>query len=446
MTNSSPNIKRFAGLDLAKESIFACVIDKNGFKKDKKFKTELNDLINLINCLKSHNVEAVVMEHTGVYTEPVKYSLQTEFRLELVNPADVRRRNKKKTDIEDAWWLAELLLSGTIGKGKRILSSHLEDEKAITFKKMTRLRAKYVKQNTQQKNRLIRIFDRNNLRVTSLFGENRFTKTAMIVYETIVQNITWNEKIGELMELKRSLSGKERNVCTRAVNFICNNEEKLEEIMKNTNQSQLPRIDRIELLMILQQSNLIQDCINLLENETEVFIQDNKKISDERELITSIPGIGIATAAQILAEIQDINNFASKEQFASYTGLVPSVSQSAEVTYVGSITKRGSPYLRQAIFQSAKVSSMKKESHIGKKFQRLFTRKGKGKGKAKIAWVAIARHIATVIWCILTRKEKYKAIDSKKKEYKYKRRLLRKISLQELSYEIKRRKVLIQEI
>ena len=96
MTNSSSDIKRYAGLDLAKESIFACIIDKNGLKKEKKFKTDLNDLLNLIKWLNNYNVVAVVMEHTGVYTEPVKFALQNDFRLELVNPADVKSKNKKR--------------------------------------------------------------------------------------------------------------------------------------------------------------------------------------------------------------------------------------------------------------------------------------------------------------------------------------------------------------
>ncbi len=103
-----------------------------------------------------------------------------------------------------------------------------------------------------------------------------------------------------------------------------------------------------------------------------------------------------------------------------------------------------SPFLRQALFQISKVSSMRKDSPIGVKFQRIYTRKGKGKGK--MAWVAIARHIATLIWCLLTRKEKYRAKNCQKKKYKYKRKLLRKLSLSELSYEIKRRNHLVQRV
>jgi len=444
MTFTPSDIKRFAGLDLAKESIFACVIDKLGYKAEKKFKTDLKDIMELKKWLTNRNVEAVVMEHTGVYTEPVKKVLQENFRLEIVNPADVKRKNKKKTDTEDAWWLAELLLSGTIGKGKRILSSHLEDEKSIEFKNMTRLREKKVKQTTSYKNRVIRIFDRNNLRIMKLFGDNKFTKTALIIYEAIIKEKSWKEIIAEFIEIKSNLSGKEGNSYTRAIKFITNNEEKLEEVIKYSSYKGLPRIDKIELLMNLNQIDILQNYIDLLDNEIEDFVENNKKIKGQRELITSIPGIGITTANQILSEIPEINYFATQKQFSSFTGLVPSVSQSAEVTYIGSITKRGSPHLRSALFQSAKIASMKKESPIGIKFQRIYNRKGKG--KAKIAWVAIARHIATLIWCILTRKEKYKAENYKKKEYKYKKRLLKKMTLIELTIEIKRRNTLIQGI
>ena len=444
MTKSSPDIKRFAGLDLAKESIFVCVIDKEGLKQDEKFLTDLDSLMMLKKWLKKYNVESVVMEHTGIYTEPVKAILRDDFRLELVNPADVKRRNKKKTDTDDAWWLAELLLSGTIGKGKRILSSHLEDEKSIEYKKMTRLRAKYVKQATQQKNRIQRIFDRNNMRITSLFGDNKFTKTSFIVYEAIAQGISWNEKINEIVDLKERLSSKERNKYTRALNFIYSNEEKLESVMNNSTHAELLRIDRIELLMALKLLESFNSFVEIVEYEIKTFIQDNKAIRDQCNLITTIPGIGQTTANQILAEIPDIAVFESQKKFASFTGLAPRVSQSAEVVHIGSITKRGSPYIRQALFQAAKVASMNKDSPIGIKFKRLYERKGKGKGK--IAWVAIARHIATIIWCLLTRKEEYRAKNFQKKEYKHKRKLLRKLSLNELSYEIKRRKCLTKGI
>ena len=140
---------------------------------------------------------------------------------------------------------------------------------------------------------------------------------------------------------------------------------------------------------------LITDSIQLLENEINLVIKLKEDYSQAIEIITTIPGIGESTAPQILAEIPPIDHFLSADSFASYSGLIPRVSQSAEVRHLGSITKRGSRYLREALYQAAQVASMRKDSSLGKRFSRLYKRKGKG--KAKIVWVAIARQIARII-------------------------------------------------
>ncbi|MFX0091923.1 MAG: transposase, partial [Candidatus Hodarchaeota archaeon] len=138
-----------------------------------------------------------------------------------------------------------------------------------------------------------------------------------------------------------------------------------------------------------------------------------------------------------MAEIPPVELFSSAKQFTSFTGLAPKVSQSGEVTYTGWITKGGPNYLQKALYQAAQVASMKKHTRMGQKFQQIYRRKGKGKGK--IAWVALACHLATIIWVILTRKEEYREERYVKKPWYQTRKKLERKTIQAIAEELKQK-------
>lgn len=142
--------------------------------------------------------------------------------------------------------------------------------------------------------------------------------------------------------------------------------------------------------------------------------------------------MGETTAAQILGEIPPVHPFSSANHFVSFTGLVPKVSKSAEVTHIGHITKHGSPFLRKALYQAAKVASMKRNTRLGQKFDRLYKRKGKG----KVAWVALVRHMATIIFVILARNEPYREERFVKKSWRLARKKLEQKTLQAIAQEL----------
>jgi transposase len=103
---------------------------------------------------------------------------------------------------------------------------------------------------------------------------------------------------------------------------------------------------------------MTQESIQILENEINQIIASNNNYLESINILTTIPGIGETVAPQILAEIPPIENFVSADQFSSYTGLTPRIAQSAEVKHFGSITKTSPKYLREALYQAAKIASM----------------------------------------------------------------------------------------
>lgn len=437
MSSSSSDLKRYAGLDVAKESIFACIVDSSGFKEEKRFDTKTKDLLDLSEWLKEFFVNEVALENTGIYSEPVINVLRKKFTLMVVNASDTKRSNKKKTDPDDAWWLAELLKAGTIGKGRKIEISYLKDEIQTGLRKLTRLKSKYTKAATTHKNRVNKIFQRNNIRIFDVFKQNKFTQTAVQIYLAIAEDKSFDDFIVELEHKKIASSQGERSVCTRTINFVQKNEEDIKKIMKSGVIDELTREDKIELLLTLNNLQLMQDSIQILENEINSIILSNNDYLESIKILTTIPGIGETVAPQILAEIPPVENFTSADQFSSFTGLTPRIAQSAEVKHFGSITKRGPKYLREALYQAAKIASMTKDSSLGKKFSKLYKRKGKG--KAKIAWIAIARNLARLVYTLLTRKQSYKDYGYRTKPWRIARKKLERLTINEIAESLRKK-------
>lgn len=120
------------------------------------------------------------------------------------------------------------------------------------------------------------------------------------------------------------------------------------------------------------------------------------------ELLRTIPGIGTIWAATIYAEIGDINRFASRKAFASYTGLVPSVRSSGERTHLGNITHTGSRPLRMALVEVAQ-SIIRKSPSLGRLYARVNYRSNWQKAR-----VAVARKLALIIYAMLKKQTPFR--------------------------------------
>ena len=109
--------RRCAGLAVHKQSVVACVrITNNGAptQEVRSFATTTSGLLGLADWLDRCSVEQVAMEATGVYWKPVWHVLEGHFQLILANAAHVKNVPGRKTDVNDATWLADLLAHGLI--------------------------------------------------------------------------------------------------------------------------------------------------------------------------------------------------------------------------------------------------------------------------------------------------------------------------------------------
>ena len=110
--------ERCAGLDVHKKSVVDCRIiseDAGGWQKQiRTFGTMTNDLLLLADWLAGAQVTHVAMESIGVYWKPVYNLLESQFSLVVVNAQHIKFVPGRKTDVNDAQWIAELLQHGLL--------------------------------------------------------------------------------------------------------------------------------------------------------------------------------------------------------------------------------------------------------------------------------------------------------------------------------------------
>lgn len=119
-------------------------------------------------------------------------------------------------------------------------------------------------------------------------------------------------------------------------------------------------------------------------------------------IVSSVPGVGRKSAAAIVAEVGDAKRFADGKKIASWSGLAPSVYQSAGTFVTGSITKQGSKWLRRVMVEAAHVAVRVRGSRLRAFYLRVKAKKGE-----KPAIVAVARKMLTIIWHLLVKGERY---------------------------------------
>lgn len=145
--------------------------------------------------------------------------------------------------------------------------------------------------------------------------------------------------------------------------------------------------------------------VELLSKEiaiTDKEIHRKSKIDDEARLLMTMPGVGPYTALMLQAEVGDWKRFSSPEKLASHAGLVSSSYSSGEKVRFGRITKRGSSYLRSVMVEAA-CQVRSKKNPLFQFYERLKEKKGN-----KIARVALARKMLTVLWHMIHKKEPFR--------------------------------------
>lgn len=176
---------------------------------------------------------------------------------------------------------------------------------------------------------------------------------------------------------------------------------------------QLPDLDRFEMNHLLAQWKLLED----YKDQLDARIREQTGQHREAVVLKTIPGANGYTALALAARIGDIKRFRSPRSLANYWGVTPSCRNSGESGQrLGAITKEGSTLARFLLGQLV-LHVLKKDPAMRQWFRRIKLRRG-----SKIAYVAVMRRLAVIIWHMLTKREPYHVLHQPERQPSPKRR------------------------
>lgn len=294
-------VARGCGLDVHKKEIVATVSGTDIESETRTFQSTTRSLTELKDWLLALGVTHVAMESTGVYWKPVMNILESGgFSIMVVNARHIKYVPGHKTDKKDSAWICKLLRAGLL-KGSFIPPKEQRD-----LRDLTRYRRKLVQQQSAEHNRMIRIFEDANLKLSSVFSNIR-GKTCTRVIDAVIAGETDPQKLAEMCTHWRLKSTKEE--IALAVEGCFTEHHKF---------------------MI----RAIRTSISNIEAEIEHLDQEIDRrmmpLEDRIAQLCDIPGMDITAIRELLAEIGvDMEVFPTAEHLTSWAGLAPGNNESA---------------------------------------------------------------------------------------------------------------------
>ena len=378
-------IERGCGLDVHKKTVVACINGKGIKQEIRTYNTMTNDLLKLKEWLIENSITHVAMESTGVYWKPVFNILEDSFEVMLVNARHIKNVPGRKTDKRDSEWMCKLLRNGLV-KGSFIPPKEIRE-----LRDLTRYRKKLVEGITAEKNRIQKVLEDANIKLTSVLSVLFGVSGSCIIEELIKESPTMEDMLGQLKG-----------------NLIKKRDEVKEALFG--------KIDAHHKFMV----KTFLEHIKYLEKEIGVIdVEIDKKLAnywDEYKLLQTIPGVKEVGAASIIAEIGvHMDQFPTEAHLSSWAGMCPGNNESGGKKK-SSKTNHGDKALKAILTECGWAASKTKNTYLRAKYDSLIGRRGK-----KRALIAVGHKILVACYHILKYKEPYQELgmdylDNKKKD------------------------------
>jgi transposase len=366
---------RCCALDVHKQSVVAClrlVVDGKVVKEVRTFDTTTASLMALSEWLAENKCTHIAMEATGVYWKPVWHILADgEFQLVLANAAHVKNVPGRKTDVSDADWLADLLAHGLIR------ASFVPDTPTQELRALLRTRKQLVREQSSHVLRVQKTLEDANIKLDSVISD-LMGKSGRAMLEALIAGETDPAKLARLAGPRLKASPAQLREALRG------------RVTKN---------HRFLLRLHLKQIDALDAVILTIDQQVEADIAPFR--AAVKQLI-STPGIKTLNAQVVLSEIGlDMSRFPSDRHLISWAGICPRNDESAGKRRSNRLRK-GAPWLKTALVQSAWAAVRKKDSYLRAQFHRIKARRG-----AKKAIMAVAASILAAIYHMLKNGTKY---------------------------------------
>jgi transposase len=378
-------VERGAGLDVHKGTVVACIMGTGIKKEIRTYLTMTNDLFRCKEWLKQTGITHVAMESTGVYWKPVFNVLEDAFEVMLVNARHVKNVPGRKTDVKDSEWLCKLLRSGLVR------GSFIPPKPVRELRDLTRYKRKLIQSITSEKQRVEKILEDANIKLSSI-ASNTFGASGKRIIEELMKG---ELKAEEMAELSKGRLRKRKEELKEAL--VGN----VEDHHKRMIQTSLDHINAMEEIF----------------STVELKIQEQIELhfKEEYELLKTIPPVK-DSASVIIAEMGvNMDLFPTEMHLSSWAGMSPGNNESAGKKKPGTTT-HGNKYLKTILTEFAWIASKMKGTYLYAKYQSLVGRRGKKK-----ALVAVGHKILISCYQILKYKVPYKELganylDTRKKD------------------------------
>jgi transposase len=362
---------RCVGLDVSKRDAKCCVrIQSPGRARAKSTVTTWSSMTSQILALRDHLVEEqvtlVVMEATSDYWKPFFYVLEdAPFEIMLVNARHTKNMPGRKTDVNDAQWLAQLGAHGLV-RGSFVPPAPIRQ-----LRDLTRTRTAIVRERSREFQRLEKVLEDAGIKLSAVASDlTGVSSRAML--EALVQGERDPAVLADMA--KRRLRSKI---------------PELTEALHGRFGDHHAFLVRLHLDLIDQHTIAIEQLTARIEEAMAPF-------RGARDLMVTIPGISTGVADVVIAETGgDMSRFPTAGHLASWAGTCPGSNESAG-RVKSTHTRPGNPYLKGALGTAAMSAARSKNTYLSAKYRRIASRRGPLK-----AVVALEHAMLVAIWHML---------------------------------------------
>jgi len=286
-------VKVGCGIDVHRDIIVATIGKNNDEFQTREFDAFTSSLTSLRDWCKTEQVTHVAMESTGVYWKPVFNVLEEDFDIILVNARHVKNVPGHKTDKADSIWISKLLLSGLL-KASFIPPCEIRE-----LRDLVRYKKKVVAQAASEQNRIIKILEDANIKLSSVVSKVDGAVGKKII-NSVIQGQTDPDELIKFYHGKMKVSKTEFRKALEG------------------------RITKHHRFMLQLHKDSIAEKERLIERIEAQIDEETKAYQVEIDLLQTIPGVGKDSAISIISEIgADMSRFPNENHLSSWAGMSP---------------------------------------------------------------------------------------------------------------------------
>jgi transposase len=370
---------RCAGLDVHKDTVVACIRVHQGSQVELKvrtFGTTTKALLELSDWLTEYGVTHVAMEATGVYWKPVWHVLDGTFELVLANAKHIKNVPGRKTDVNDAQWIADLLAHGLI-QGSFVPPTSIQD-----MRTMMRTRKQLVRERTGHVQRIQKTLEDANIKIASVISD--------------VTGVSGRAILRAIIEGRTN----PHDLLAVTTGRLKASESELQEAMRG----RIRTPHRFLLKLHLEQIEGLEKSIADVDTEVGALLEPFRA---KCQRLTTIPGVSDVVAEVILSEIGiDMSRFPTPANLISWSGFCPRNDESAGKRRSTRL-RMGAPWLKTTMVQAAWAAVRSKSGYLPAQFHRIKSRRG-----PKKAIIAVAASMLTAAYFIIRDDVEYRELGS----------------------------------